>query len=113
MTRTGTALAAFMLAAGLTACGGGSSDFQAKYVEACKKDPSSSSMGDCSCQAGVVDKELNDKEKKVLLTMIAPETDPTKAEQAMKDAGITPEDMTSFAQKMGDLEKKVKDACKK
>ena len=113
MTRTGTALAAILLAAGLTACGGGSGDFKAKYIEACKKDSGSSSMGDCSCQADVIDKETNDKDKKALMMMIAPETDPTKAEQAMKDSGLSPDDMAAFAQKMDGLEKKVKDACKK
>lgn len=113
MRRYGAALAVIVLAAGLSACGGGGSDFQAKYVEECKKAGGDKDMGDCACQAAIVDKDLNDKEKKAFLVMVSNETDPAKADQAMKDAGVTAEDMASMAGKMGGLMEKVTKECKK
>ena len=113
--RFGSALAAIALALGLSACGG-SSEFTSKYVEACKAQGGDKQMGDCSCQAGILDKELNDKEKKaflLIITAMSPGGDPSKLEQQMKDQGITEADMGEMQKKMDGLEDKVKKECKK
>ena len=111
MKRFGTALAAILLTTGLAACGGGS-EFAQKAKEICEKQ-GGAAQGDCGCQAGVLDKELDDKSKKVFLAMMKIMEDPSKAEQAMKDAGITQQDIADMGTKMEGLDEKVKAQCKK
>lgn len=112
MMRYGTALAAIVLALGLSACGGGTSEFAAKAKEICEKQ-GGASQGDCGCQANLLDKELDDKSKKIFLVMMTVMEDPTKAEQAMKDAGITQADLQALGAKMGGLTEKMTKECKK
>jgi hypothetical protein len=124
--RYGTALVALVLAAGLTACGGGS-EFKTKMADACKKDPGAVAEGaavDCDCAAGVLDAELDADTKTFFLKMIDRkdeiDKDPAKMMEIMKDAGIdptTPEGqkkaqdlMTKIAPAMTKVEEKCKKA---
>ena len=110
MNRRIALFAAIALAAGLAACGG-SSDFKSKFMAECQKDPQGH---DCSCAADILDKELDDKTKKLLLVMSDPDVqkDPAKMEQALKDAGMSQEEMMSVATKMGPTMEKVETQCK-
>ena len=112
--RYGSALAAIILAAGLSACGGGSSDFKAKALAECQKSEEAKTQ-DCACAVDIMDKELDDKTKKFFLVMMDPEVqkDPAKMEAAMKDSGLTPEDMAAMGTKMGPIMEKVEKQCKK
>ena len=115
--RFGTALGALTLALGLGACGGGgSSEFTTKYVEICKAEGGDKKMGDCGCQATVLDKELDAKEKKMFLIFVsamAPGGDPKKMEEQMKAEGITEAEFTALEKKIEGLEDKVEKECKK
>ena len=113
--RYGTAFAAIILAAGLSACGGGgSSDFKAKALAECEKSPEAKTQ-DCACAVDIMDKELDDKTKKFFLVMMDPavQADPAKMEAAMKDAGLTPEDMAKLGTSMGPILEKIEKQCKK
>lgn len=93
MTRIGIGLTAFVLAAGLAACGGGGGDFKAKAQAQCEKDANSKDMIDCSCAAGVMDAELDDKTKTALLKADELKTGGKSEEDAMKEAGLDGPDM--------------------
>ncbi len=112
--RFGAALAATILAAGLSACGGGSSDFKSKMLAECEKSPEAKGQ-DCSCAVDILDKELDDKAKAIFLVMMDPEIqkDPAKAEQAMKDAGLKEEDMMTVMMAAAPIMQKVETQCKK
>jgi len=111
--RYGSALAALVLAAGLTACGGGSSEFKSKMSEMCTKDGGKiEGLGqvDCSCAVDIMDAKLDGDTKAFLLKMLkvkeAVEKDPAKAADAMKEAGIDPTNADSM-KKMEEMGKKA------
>lgn len=112
--RYGTALAAIILAAGLSACGGGSSDFKSKALAECEKSPDAKTQ-DCACAVDIMDKKLDDKTKKVFLIMMDPELqkDPVKAQAALEAAGLKPEDMMAIGTTLGPIMEEVEKTCKK
>ena len=87
LNRTGTALAAILLAAGLSACGG-SSEFKTKALEMCQKSPDAATQ-DCACAVEIMDKELDDKTKKIFLIMADPELQKDEAKAKKDDAQET------------------------
>jgi len=110
---------AIMLTGGLAACGGGG-DFKAKMTEACNKDKAkfAGPDGDCPCAIDVMDAELDDETKKLIVAALVVQEDPSKAKQAMQDAGIDdPKEMADkmrgIGAKMEALESKINDKCKK
>jgi hypothetical protein len=124
INRYGTALAAILLAAGLTACGGGS-EFKTKMTEMCKKEGGKiEGLGavDCECAVGVLDAELDADTKEFMLKMVkiqdSAANDPAKAMEAMKEAGIDPTNPESMkkleemGKKFEGLDEKVKAKCK-
>jgi hypothetical protein len=119
ITRYGSALAAVLLAAGLAACGGSSSDFKARAMAECEKNPQAMTMGggniDCECAVNIMDKELDDKTKKFIVTAADAdkETDAAKKEQMLKDAGFTEADAMAILPKMMEAVQKVEKECKK
>ena len=69
MIRLSAAIVALASIVSLSACGGiGGSEFATKATAACVKDQGEASAAKCGCQARIIDKALNDKEKKFLLT---------------------------------------------
>jgi hypothetical protein len=114
ITRFATAGAAILLAAGLSACGGGSSEFRTKAMAECEKSPQAASQ-DCSCAIDILDKELDDKTKKIFLVMMDPELqkDQTKAQEALKAAGLSEADMMEMVGKIMPVMTKVEAQCKK
>ena len=124
MTRYGAALAAIILAAGLSACGGGS-EFKTKMTEMCKKDGGKiEGLGavNCDCAVGVLDAELDADTKNFMLKALEAQEkagdDPAKAMEAMKEAGIDPTNpemlkkLQDMAAKFEGLDTKIKDQCK-
>lgn len=116
--RYGSALAALVMTAGLAACGGGgadSSEFKTKFMAECQKSPEAAGGADCACAVDIMDKELDDQTKKVFLIMLDPELqkDPTKAQAALKSAGLTEQDMMGLIGKITPVMQKVEKECKK
>ena len=114
--RYGSALAAIILAAGLSACGGGtSSEFKTKFMAECQKSPEASGGADCACAVDIMDKDLDDQTKKVFLIMLDPELqkDPTKAKAAIEGAGLTQEQMMGLMSKISPVMEKVSKECTK
>lgn len=111
--RTATAAAAILLAAGLSACGGGS-EFRTRAMAECEKSPEAASQ-DCSCAIDILDKELDDKTKKIFLVMMNPDLqrDQTKAQEALKAEGLTEADMMELIGKIMPVMSKVEAQCKK
>lgn len=118
MIRYGSALAAIVLAAGLSACGGGS-EFKSRAMAECEKDPGAMTMGsgavDCTCAVNIMDAELDDKTKKFIVAAADAneEKDPAKKEQMLKDAGFTEADAMAILPKMMEVVQKVEKECKK
>ncbi len=116
--RSGSALAALILTAGLAGCGGGgadSSEFKSKFLAECQKAPEASGGADCACAADIMDKELDDKSKKVFLIMLDPELqkDPTKGKAALEKAGLNEQDAANMVSKIMPVMQKVEAECKK
>lgn len=109
MKRFAIAFTAVALAAGLAACGG-SSDFKAKAQAECEKDPSSKDVIDCSCAAGIMDKELDDKTKTAMLKADELKASGKSEDEAMKEAGLDGADML---QKLMPTMQKVAEQCMK
>ena len=111
--RTASAAAAILLAAGLSACGG-SSEFKTKAMAECEKSPQSAGQ-DCACAVDMLDKELDDKTKKIFLVMMNPDLqkDQTKAMEALKAEGLTEADMMEMMGKLMPVMTKVEAQCKK
>lgn len=122
--RYGSALAAIVLAAGLSACGGGS-EFKTKMTEMCKKEGGQiEGLGavNCDCAVGVLDAELDADTKNFMLKALEAQEkakdDPAKAMEAMKEAGIDPTNpetlkkLEEMAKKFEGLDAKIKEQCK-
>lgn len=87
----------------LSACSGaGGSEFATKATAACVKEEGQASAAKCACQVAIVEKELNDKEKKAILLSMDqdPSAGPEAGMKAMEAAGITMADMMSMGMKM-------------
>jgi hypothetical protein len=111
--RTVTAAAAILLAAGLSACGG-SSEFKTRALAECEKSPDAANQ-DCACAVDLLDKELDEKTKKLFLAMsdAGAQSDPSKAQEALKAAGLSEADMMEMITKMMPIMTKVEQQCKK
>jgi len=99
----------------LSACGAGGSEFATKMTAQCVKEEGQAAAGKCACQVGVVEKALNDKEKKaILLSMNIDESaGPEAGMKALEEAGITMGDMMSMGMKMIDVSTKAEAQCGK
>ena len=113
LNRTGTALAAILLAAGLSACGG-SSEFKTKALEMCQKSPDAATQ-DCACAVEIMDKELDDKTTKIFLIVADPELqkDEAKAKAALEAAGYKEEDLMAIVPAIMPIMEKVQKECTK
>jgi hypothetical protein len=100
----------------LSACGGmGGSEFATRATAACVKEEGQASAAKCACQVAIVEKELNDKEKKaILLSMDQPaDAGPEAGMKAMEAAGITMADMMSMGMKMMAVSAQAETQCSK
>jgi len=100
-------------ALGLSACGGGNSEFASKIKESCEKSPQKDVV-DCGCVANTVDKELDDNTKSLMLKVEAATSGGKSATDALKEAGISDADAVAMASKIGPaMNKAVTDCAKK
>lgn len=99
----------------LSACGAGGSEFATKMTAQCVKEEGQALQAKCACQVAVVEKGLNDKEKKaILMSMNQDENaNPEDAMKAMEAAGITMGDMMSMGMKMMALSGEAETQCAK
>lgn len=97
----------------LSACGAGGSEFAAKATAACVKDEGQAAAAKCACQVAIIEKELNDKEKKVILLSMNQDESagPEAGLKAMEEAGVTMADMMSMGMKMMAVSAKADTQC--
>jgi hypothetical protein len=110
-----TLAAGCVAALALSACGAGGSEFAAKATAACVKDEGQDAAAKCACQVAIIEKELNDKEKKVILLSMDqdPNAGPEAGMKAMEEAGVTMADMMSMGMKMMAVSAKADSQCAK
>lgn len=116
MIRISAAVLVVTVLGGLSACGAvGGSEFAAKATAQCVKEEGQENAAKCACQVAIIEKELNDKEKKaILLGMNQDENaSPEAGLKAMNDAGITMTDMMSMGMKMIAVSAKAETECNK
>lgn len=89
-------ITAGLMAAGfaltLGACGG-SGDFKAAIKEQCEKNDKTT---DCACAADILDKQLDDKTKNLLLALKKGMDAGKSQADVLKDAGISADDATTL-----------------
>jgi len=112
MIRTTVAVLAL---ASLSACGAGGSEFATKTTAACIKEEGQAAAAKCACQVAIVEKELDEKEKKAILLSMDQDSSasPEASLKAMEDAGITMADMMSMGMKMMAVSAKADAECAK
>lgn len=109
-----TTVAALALA-GISACGAGGSEFATKTTAACIKEEGQAAAAKCACQVAIVEKELNEKEKKAILLSMDQDASasPDAGLKAMEEAGVTMADMMSMGMKMMAVSAKADAECAK
>lgn len=112
MKRFGTALGAILLAAGLSACGGSSSNFKTEALAECEKSPDNAKMN-CACAVDILDKELDDKTKTVMLAVAKAQREGKDPQAALKEAGVEEKDMMELIGKLMPAMTKAEEQCKK
>jgi len=110
MKKLGSAIAVVAFGGILAACGG-SSDFKGQVQAQCEKTDKTT---DCACAADILDKELDDKTKELMLTVLkAMEAGEGNQADALKAAGISEEEAGKMMMAAMPVMQKAQESCKK
>lgn len=107
-----TGLVAALIGLGATASAVDLSTFKATMLAACQASPEPGM--DCACTVEIMDKEFDDKAKKVFLIILDPAVagDEAKAEAALQAEGLSMADVEAMSEIVAPIMEKAEQQCR-